>query len=134
MSGKFYGEGNNPYVWDLHKLDPADNYEGKGTEPYSVRLELSKDKGPEVYPVREDVPAELWGKPIAKSTNMTTKPIPKRAVRELVRRETIEYYTEGSKVRRVTKTEQWFPDGEGDYTGPDNPLISTYYEYIGGSK
>ena len=131
MSGKFYGEGNNPYVWDLHKLDPADNYEGKGPEPYSVRLELSKDKGPEVYPVREDVPAELWGKPIAK----------KQAVRELVRRETIEYYTEaasvytdGDMLRRVPKTEQSFPDGEGDYTGPDNPLVSTYYEYIGGRK
>ena len=82
----------------------------------------------DVYPVREDVPAELWNKPVVKST------IPKRAVRNLVRRETVEYYHEGSKVRRVTKTEQWFPDGEGDYTGPDNPLVSTYYEYIGGSK
>ena len=124
MSGKFYGEGNNPYVWDLHKLDPADNYEGKGPEPYSVRLELSKDKGPEVYPVREDVPAELWGKPV----------VEKQAVRELVRRETIEYYTEGDMIRRVTKTEQWFPEGEGEFAGPDKPLTSTYYEYIGGRK
>ena len=33
-------------------------------KPYSVRLELSKDKGPEVYPAREDVPADLWGKPV----------------------------------------------------------------------
>jgi len=106
---------------------------GKPIQPeaYPVRLELSKDKGPEVYPVREDVPAELWGKPV----------VEKQAVRELVRRETIEYYveiksqyTEGDMIRRVTKTEQWFPDGEGDYTGPDNPLVSTYYEYIGGRK
>ena len=81
-----------------------------------------------VYPVREDVPAELWGKPVVKST------IPKRAVRNLVRRETVEYYTEGSMVRRVTKTEQWFPEGEGEFAGPDKPLTSTYYEYIGGKK
>ena len=45
-----------------------------------------------------------------------------------------EDYHEGSKVRRVTKTEQWFPDGEGEFAGPDKPLTSTYVEYIGGRK
>ena len=89
--------------------------------------ELAKEE--EVYPIREDVPAELWGKPVVKTSYDVKQP-----VRELVRRETVEYYTEGDMIRRVTKTEQWFPDGEGDYTGPDNPLVSTYYEYIGGRK
>ena len=77
-----------------------------------------------VYPIREDVPAELWGKPV----------VEKQAVRELVRRETVEYYTEGNMIRRVTKTEQWFPEGEGEFAGPDKPLTSTHYEYIGGRK
>ncbi len=32
-------------------------------------LQIASDEeniGPEVYPVREDVPAELWGKPVVK--------------------------------------------------------------------
>ena len=37
-------------------------------------------------------------------------------------------------IRRVTKTEQWFPEGEGEFAGPDKPLTSTHYEYIGGRK
>ena len=88
----------------------------------------------DVYPVREDVPAELWNKPVSSFNIKAGSAIPKRAVRNLVRRETVEYYTEGSRVRRVTKTEQWFPEGEGEFAGPDKPLTSTYYEYIGGKK
>ena len=87
-----------------------------------------------VYPIREDVPAELWNKPVSSFNIKAGSAIPKRAVRNLVRRETVEYYHEGSKVRRVTKTEQWFPDGEGEFAGPDKPLTSTYVEYIGGRK
>ena len=52
-------------VYPIREDVPADLW-GKPIQPeaYPVRLELSKDKGPEVYPVREDVPADLWGKPI----------------------------------------------------------------------
>jgi len=89
--------------------------------------ELAKEE--EVYPIREDVPAELWGKPVVKTSYDVKQP-----VRNLVRRETVEYYTEGNMIRRVTKTEQWFPEGEGEFAGPDKPLTSTHYEYIGGRK
>ena len=154
MSGKFYGEGGQ-YRQDLEggedwskytdtlttdsvtispekplkitgeiyiDVDSVSSARNKFTYDNVSPEELAKEE--EVYPIREDVPAELWGKPV----------VEKQAVRELVRRETVEYYTEGNMIRRVTKTEQWFPEGEGEFAGPDKPLTSTHYEYIGGRK
>ena len=103
-------------------VDSVSSARNKFTYDNVSPAELAKEE--EVYPIREDVPAELWGKPV----------VEKQAVRELVRRETVEYYTEGIMIRRVTKTEQWFPEGEGEFAGPDKPLTSTHYEYIGGRK
>ena len=108
-------------------VDSVSSARNKFTYDNVSPAELAKEE--EVYPIREDVPAELWGKPVVKTSYDVKQP-----VRELVRRETVEYYTEGDMIRRVTKTEQWFPEGEGEFAGPDKPLTSTHYEYIGGRK